>query len=976
MKGLKPVLAIALLFLCATAFGQGRSLKKADNLYKLNNFAEAIPHYESALRKKDNLAIKTKLAYCYRMTNKMEAAEKLYAQIVTEERARVITSFYYGEALMGTGKYDQAVEWFNKYLAERPDDEQAQLMLKSCEKVKFIKPYFQDIRTKRFTQNSETDDSAPVFFQDGIVFCSDRKQGAKLLKQKSGWTGRDFLMVYFSKQNVDGTFEPAKSFSGKINALNKNTGPVTFNREGTEMVYTQNSNVANSKDMYPMQLYLSTSEDGNKWKSGEVLPFCSANYNFMHPALSPDGQRLFFTSDKRGGEGRTDIFVSERTARGWSRPRNLGPNVNTAASEGFPFVHADGKLYFSSKGHIGYGGFDIYFTEQLPDGTWANPINVGQPVNSSADDISIAITDDNQSGAFSSARQNGDDDIFLFKTSGGVVDATYSITLLEEDEEPEAPKAPSTYTEVLELINENDRTEAGNGKAKDNMKQTEVAGEIAGNATPNNSSTTSNTDHQAATPPAYKEKVKEELTRSTTPATTRIADNSPATTQPIQNSDSPTTAPPTYGGGGNVSEEVSPSTTQATTNVADNSPTTTQNSDSPTTAPPTYGGNVSEGVSPSTTQATTNVADNSPTTTQNSDSPTAAPPTYGGNVSEEVSPSTTQATTSVADNSPTTTQNSNSPTTAPPTYTEKVKEEANSTTEQVKTQIADNTSSIDQPTQTIENPTTTSPSYSEVNKEINNTAGQIETGAVDNTEIAINTPTAKEATPPVKDRLPVIESPGTQGTPPNNKANGSYSDQSTTNTITPTSPDIDTEEQGAAPVPVSEGLRINTAPDMISEELPMESDNTSKQTTNPERFTVETYTDLGYALSKDRVSVGQTFTLPHIKYPFNAFEYSISPAIATELDRLIEVMEQHPNIKVEIGGHTASFGENRVNKELSRERAQAAVDYLIEKGIAANRLVARGYGETKPLNHCVDGVICTRNQHLENQRLEMKVLSY
>jgi hypothetical protein len=148
----------------------------------------------------------------------------------------------------------------------------------------------------------------------------------------------------------------------------------------------------------------------------------------MHPAISPDGKELFFTSDKPGGEGGTDIYVATRTAKGWGVARSLGNMVNTPSNEGFPFMHPDGRhLFFCSKGHAGFGGFDIFVTQRDAYGNWANPINVGKPINSPSDDISICIAKDNKHGMFTSSRDGGDDDIFLFNVKTSIITPPHTV---------------------------------------------------------------------------------------------------------------------------------------------------------------------------------------------------------------------------------------------------------------------------------------------------------------------------------------------------------------------------------------------------------------------------------------------------------------------------------------------------------------------------------------------------------------------
>ncbi len=413
MRILSLIITFCLLFCATSSFAQKGPLKKAQQLFKEKKYATAIPLYQKALAEKQNVAIASKLAYCYKMNNKTVEAEKLYAEIVQKERAKDITFFYYAEALMGNGKYEEAIEWFKEYLILNPEDEASQKYIKACEDSKTIPSYFDNIVIEPFSQNSEVDDNAPVFWKDHIIFTSDRKGKTKFLDEKSGWTGRDYLRLYASKKQEDGSYGAPFSFVPKMNVARKNTGMATFKADGTEMYYSRNGNHQNKNDAYCLQLYKAKSSDGKKWKGAAPLKFCAKEYNYMHPAISPDGKELFFVSDRPKGKGGTDIYVVKKGKKGWGKAKNLGSVINTSGHEGFPFMHPNGQLYFCSKSHPGFGGFDIFVTERDTAGNWTTPVNLGLPINSPADDISIYLDAAKQNGVFTSSREGGDDDLFL-----------------------------------------------------------------------------------------------------------------------------------------------------------------------------------------------------------------------------------------------------------------------------------------------------------------------------------------------------------------------------------------------------------------------------------------------------------------------------------------------------------------------------------------------------------------------------------
>lgn len=417
-------LLLLLLFVNISFAQKKRTIEKANQLYQQEQYAEAIPMFEDILEKQPSLSLKTKLAYAYKVNNNLTEAEKLYAEVVQNDKAKAITWFYYGETLIANSKYKEAKKWLQEYQKAAPKDKRVPLLIATCEQVEEIVPLFPPMTVRPFPYNSPADDNTAVFFNNKIIFTSDRPQGVKLLKKKSGWTGRDYLRLYESEMTMsEEGYNEARPYSGKLNELNKNTGNPSFTADGKEIFFAKNSNELSKSNAYNLQLFTATTEGDEKWKDVEKLDFCSLEYNYMHPAVSPNGKYLFFVADKSRGEGGTDIYWSKRKRDGtWGKIKSLGATINTASHEGFPFFHGDNELYFCSKGHLGYGGFDI-FVSQLNTATeeWSTPVNLGAPINSSLDDISIYINEDKLAGAFTSSRANGDDDIYLFEIGGEIL---------------------------------------------------------------------------------------------------------------------------------------------------------------------------------------------------------------------------------------------------------------------------------------------------------------------------------------------------------------------------------------------------------------------------------------------------------------------------------------------------------------------------------------------------------------------------
>jgi outer membrane protein OmpA-like peptidoglycan-associated protein len=227
------------------------------------------------------------------------------------------------------------------------------------------------------------------------------------------------LDLYVSKVNKESQdLNEAIKFSKKINSK-YHEASVSFTPDNSTMYFTRNNfgkKLRRDKNgINHLKIYTSKKIDG-EWTEAEELPFNSDDYSTGHPALSPDGKKLYFVSDMPGTIGDTDIFVVDVLGNGrYSEPKNLGPGINTKQKEMFPFVN-DKKLYFASNGHVGLGGLDVY--EVAYDGEGFKEVtNMGQPINSNMDDFSYIVDEGNQKGYFASNRRGGkgNDDIYSFE---------------------------------------------------------------------------------------------------------------------------------------------------------------------------------------------------------------------------------------------------------------------------------------------------------------------------------------------------------------------------------------------------------------------------------------------------------------------------------------------------------------------------------------------------------------------------------
>lgn len=264
---------------------------------------------------------------------------------------------------------------------------------------------------------------SPTYYQNGLVYVSQKQSGPI-----DPNTGQRFFELFFAPLDPNG--EPLKpsSFSIELNSQ-LHEGPVTFNRRSDKIYITRSNikgNISTAGKDGKVQLKVYEATRGNyDWENVTELPFNNDDYTCMHPTLSPDGRKLFFASNKPGGYGGMDLyFVERKDDNSWSIPINLGPTINTDQNEVFPFFHKSGLLFFSSNGHKGFGGLDMFLID-LSKNEWGKAMNMGEPFNSRYDDLGFIMNDEGNKGFFTSNRKahnKGGDDIYFFEAAGGFKD--------------------------------------------------------------------------------------------------------------------------------------------------------------------------------------------------------------------------------------------------------------------------------------------------------------------------------------------------------------------------------------------------------------------------------------------------------------------------------------------------------------------------------------------------------------------------
>ena len=423
----------------------GASLSKADEAKKRMNYKLAGDLYTQIspnVKDKDEAQRgRMEAAYCYRMANEYEKSIKAYEKVLKKEPKNTEALYQLGSLSMkvsGDGcnpdANRKAREWFTKYLEEVPNDEK---VLRKVAGIDSAENWRKEAPLSRFKVsnfkivNTKGMDYSPMVAskKDDVLYFSTDRVGGVAKNKVYGLTGNSYSDMWYvkgkkGKRGAGMTWEKPVLALGTINTK-YNDGSSSFDRKYSTVYYTQ-CNGSDGKST-SCKLYMAKM-NGSEWGEEQMLSFCiNDSFDYGHPAISEDGKTLYFSSNRDGGEGGYDIWcaIYNQRAKDWGEPFNLGKTINTTSDEMFPYYNLhDKSVYFSSNGHMGMGGLDVFKCEG--SGTeWTEPENLRAPINSGGDDFGMTFDNNNPDHGFFTSNRcggKGNFDIYEFNITPLVIE--------------------------------------------------------------------------------------------------------------------------------------------------------------------------------------------------------------------------------------------------------------------------------------------------------------------------------------------------------------------------------------------------------------------------------------------------------------------------------------------------------------------------------------------------------------------------
>lgn len=435
MKKTKIFITLAIMSsICLTA--QNKDTRSADRHFNQLEFVDAAKDYEKLVEDgKGDAYVYGRLAESYYNVFDTKNAEKYYYQALENDPSPDSEMVYkYAQMLKANGKYELSNQWMARFAQMRPSDHRAMAFNENPDYIPRILERGKKFRVELLPFNSEYSDFGGTLKDGKLYYASSRNK----IGDTYGWNEEPYLDIYSVTMDDAGANSEPEAMNSKINT-GYHEGLVAFSPDGKTMYFSRESfyekeyvrDTITRNKLGSIHLYRAT-KLGDKWDNVEALNI-SEDYSAKNPSVTRDGSTLYFASDMPGGYGLFDIYKAPINEDGSvGEPVNLGQSVNTEGQEMFPFVGDDGNIYFSSNGHLGLGGLDVFFTREV-DGTWGPVRNIGVPINSNSDDFAFSIDDASGEGYVSSNRPGGagSDDIYRIMRLEPLCDVLVTSTVVD-----------------------------------------------------------------------------------------------------------------------------------------------------------------------------------------------------------------------------------------------------------------------------------------------------------------------------------------------------------------------------------------------------------------------------------------------------------------------------------------------------------------------------------------------------------------
>jgi peptidoglycan-associated lipoprotein len=372
--------------------------------------------YRETKDRKQKARLQFLIAEAYYNIAKYRYAESYYKSALLRNTGGAITYLHYADVLRANGKYEEAITNYKTYLDSFPDDKRALNGIESCNNVKeWIKnpTRYQVINLKDINSPASDYSAAYAGVRDNEIYFTSTRKGATG-KKKNPITGEYYADIFRVTYNLQKNRWDKPQLVDELLQINTydEDGAASFDPKGITMYFTRcryDKTQERGAEVY------SATELSGVWGQPIRVEIGKDSLMVAHPSVSADGNSMYFVSDRSGGMGNKDIWMSQKTGEGkWGKAVNLGPEINTPGDEMFPYIRGNGELYFASNSHPGLGGFDIFKAVKDKDGKWIVE-NMKAPINSAGDDFAISFYADEDRGLFSSNREGSKgDDIYSF----------------------------------------------------------------------------------------------------------------------------------------------------------------------------------------------------------------------------------------------------------------------------------------------------------------------------------------------------------------------------------------------------------------------------------------------------------------------------------------------------------------------------------------------------------------------------------